>query len=202
MGCVLRNTATITVVLPLAMALLMSGCNTSGCTDNKASIPLAGFYSNETLSAISVSQISIGGVDAPNDSLIVDNASASQVYLPFRADTDATQYYIHYHSRGIDDPAYNDTLTFCYNRLPYFASEECGAMYRYEVYEFSTTYHLIDSVAMVDTCITNADRETIQIYFRTYSEPPVEEEPDATEEPDPTEEPATGDNIDSPTTDQ
>jgi len=158
---------------------LLSGCNSSGCTDNKSSIPLAGFYSYATLSPISVNKISLGGVDAPDDSLIINNASASEVYLPFRAEHDETQFYIHYHSRGIDDSAFNDTLTFRYNRLPYFASEECGAMYKYEVKEFSSTYHLIDSIALLDVNITNTDRETIRIFFRTYTEPPEEDTDDS-----------------------
>jgi hypothetical protein len=119
--------------------------------------------------------LSIGGVDAPNDSLILDNTSASEVYLPFRAGYDTTQFYFHYNLTGIDDTAYNDTLSFTYNRLPYFASSDCGAMYRYEITEFTTTHHLIDSIALVDSCITNVDRETIKIFFRTYTEPTTDE---------------------------
>lgn len=176
MGRVLSDTAAAAALCAaIGVAAALTGCNTTGCTDNKASIPLAGFYSYETQSAISVSEISIGGVDAPNDSLVVNNATASEAYLPFRADADATQYYIHYHSAGIDDPAYNDTLTFSYNRLPYFASEECGAMFRYEITEFTSTYHLIDSVALTDTLVTNFDHEVIQIFFRTYT-PPADDE--------------------------
>lgn len=182
MGRVLKNTVRLIACAGIAVSL-MSGCNSSGCTDNKSSIPLVGFYSYATLSAISVSQISVGGVDAPDDSLIVNNSSAGEVYLPFRAEYDETRFYIHYHSRGIDDPAFNDTLTFRYNRIPYFASEECGAMFKYEVTEFVSTYHLIDSVSLLDATITNADRETIRIFFRTYTEPP-EENPDTPEEPD------------------
>ena len=56
-------------------------------------------------------------------------------------------------------------------------------MFKYEVTEFVSTYHLIDSVSLLDATITNADRETIRIFFRTYTEPP-EENPDTPEEPD------------------
>ncbi len=177
-------------------AAILSGCNSSGCTDNKSSIPLAGFYSYTTLNEVTVKQISIGGVDAPNDSLIVNNSSASEVYLPFRAEYDATQFYIHYHSVGIDDPAYNDTLTFTYSRVPYFASEECGAMYKYEITEFTSTYHLIDSIALIDSVITNADRETIRLYFRTYT-PPEEEDPDTPVESDDPDDTETSDDTDN-----
>lgn len=185
MGSLLKESVRVVVAAFAVTAIAMlSGCNSSGCTDNKSSIPLAGFYSYETLAAISVNKISIGGVDAPDDSLIINNSSASEVYLPFRAEFDETRFYIHYHQRGIDDPAYNDTLTFRYDRVPYFASEECGAMYKYEITEFTSTYHLIDSISLVDAVITNADLEKIRIFFRTYTEPSAPEEPDTPVDPD------------------
>lgn len=43
-------------------------------------------------------------------------------------------------------------------------------MYHYKVTRFTYTRHLIDSVAMTDSLITNVDRETIKIFFRTASE--------------------------------
>jgi len=52
-------------------------------------------------------------------------------------------------------------------------------MYKYEVKEFSSTYHLIDSIALLDVNITNTDRETIRIFFRTYTEPPEEDTDDS-----------------------
>ena len=62
-------------------------------------------------------------------------------------------------------------------------------MYKYEITEFTSTYHLIDSIALIDSVITNADRETIRLYFRTYT-PPEEEDPDTpveSDDPDATE---------------
>jgi len=189
------------------------GCNTTGCVDNQSSIPLAGFYSYETLGAISLSNISVGGVDAPNDSLLLDHESAAEVYLPFRSLQDETVFFIRYDDTGEPDsddpdnpdnpdnpgeetpgvgdgegeggsetempqevvrhtvsravPAIADTLTFKYERIPYFVSEDCGAMYRYRVVEFKSTHYMIDSIALADSVITNVNRQTIQIYFRT-----------------------------------
>lgn len=187
----------------------LAGCNTTGCVDNQSSIPLAGFYSYETLGAISLSNISVGGVDAPNDSLLLDHESAAEVYLPFRSLQDETVFFIRYddtaepdpdepddpsnpdnpgeetpgegeggsesgtpqevagHSVSRAAPAIADTLKFKYERIPYFVSEDCGAMYRYRVIEFESTHYMIDSIALVDSVITNVDRQTIQLYFRT-----------------------------------
>ena len=70
----------------------------------------------------------------------------------------------------LDDEAYNDTLTFGYTSSPYFASEQCGAMLLYEIHSFKYTRHLVDSVAIVDSLITNTDLERIKIYFRTSTD--------------------------------
>ncbi len=158
------------LIFCILACLCCASCNTSGCTDNKSSIPLAGFYSYSDLKSISIKNVSIGGVGAPNDSLLLDKGSESKIYLPFRPSQDVTSFFFHYHDLEVEDDPFddlNDTITFSYTRLPYFESEECGAMFRYIVKEFSYTRHLIDSVSLVDSVITNADIESIKIYFHT-----------------------------------
>lgn len=145
-----------------------SACNTSGCTDNQSSLPYAGFYSSADGQSMSVDSLDINGLGAPGDTMLyVAGTSLSNVYLPFRATSDVTSYCFHYAQRGIDDSAYNDTLTFTYTSSPYFASEECGAMLRYEIKGLKYTRHLIDSIAVTDSIVTNSDIERIKIYFRT-----------------------------------
>lgn len=152
-------------------ALTLASCSNVGCTENQNSIPLAGFYSMSTHQAVTPDSIAIGGVGAPNDTLLLGPGSrATQVYLPFRSTAPQTEFYIQYKQKALDYPWLTDTLRFVYTATPYFASEDCGAMYHYLITGFSYTTHLIDSVAVTDSLITNIDRETIQIYFRT-SEP-------------------------------
>ncbi|HRF69020.1 MAG TPA: DUF6452 family protein [Muribaculum sp.] len=180
------------VLLACMLVVLHTSCNTSGCTENKSSIPLAGFYSYETLGAITVNEISIGGVDAPDDSLLLDNGSAGKMYLPFRSTAEETSYFIRYESEQLGGGALYDIITFNYTSIPYFASEECGAMFRYKINEMYYTKHLIDSVGLVDSLITNEDVEKIHIYFRTADI----EKPDAPDDPDSPDVP--GDNPDNP----
>lgn len=147
----------------------MGGCNTSGCTDNHSAIPQAGFYSSaDPTKSIALDSVAIGGVGAPGDSLLVSpGASVHTLNLPFRISADSASFFFHYASEGLNFPWLNDTLTFRYSSRPFFASEECGVLYIYQVHSFSYTHHLIDSVAVTDTLITNVDRERIQIFFRT-----------------------------------
>lgn len=161
------TTTRLAAIAAVVIAAVASGCNTTGCIDNRSSMPKAGFYSYTTLEPITLTMVSIGGVDAPDDSLMLSKGSAESVYMPFRIDADATDYFIRYEAEGMNDPSMFDTLRFEYERIPYFASEECGVMFKYDVTSLRHTTHYIDSVAMPDHVIDNTDRINIEIYFRT-----------------------------------
>ena len=150
----------------LLVAALTAGCNSTGCTDNQNSVPLAGVYSYNTLQAISIDSIAIGGTGAPNDSLLASpSGRTSSVYLPFRAAEASTTFYINYYQKHLLGA--RDEVTFYYESHPWFASEECGAMYHYRITRVAHTYVLLDSVGVTDSLITNVERETIRLYFRT-----------------------------------
>ncbi len=165
----LRVAAAATALL---FPLLWGGCNTSGCLENQSAIPLAGFYSSATGEAATLNILRIHGVGAPGDSAILaSGTAANQVYLPMRSTATSTEWCIAYTQQGIDKPEFNDTITFRYSSIPYFASEECGAMYYYRISSVETSTNLIDSVTVVDSLVTNADRISFKIYFRIGDEP-------------------------------
>lgn len=158
------------VAVTVMMATALTGCNTSGCADNQNSLPLAGFFSYETGAQISVDSVEIGGIGAPGDSLLYHaGQSLSEVYLPFRSTQGSTSFYIRYVATGgrpvTTYPA--DTLTFHYSSMPYFAGEECGAMFRYKINRLEHTSHVIDSVAIKDSLITNVAMRQIEIFYPT-----------------------------------
>lgn len=162
--------------LLIAVAILLSacvlgGCNTSGCTENQNSLPLAGFYTIDSLGRqhqVSLDSLDVGGVGAPGDSLLYSTGMAlTQAYLPLRSTTDETRFFFHYTQAELDTAALNDTITFGYSSSPYFASEECGAVYYYHIHSLRYTRHVIDSIALLDSLITNTDIERLKIFFRT-----------------------------------
>lgn len=156
--------------LPAAIAAIAGGCNTDGCTDNRSAQPLMGLYSSSTEEPMTLDSIGIGGVGAPGDSMLVDpGETVGSVYLPFRFDRKQTSYFIHYDykEQGLDDPAFNDTITFHYTSEPYFASEECGAFFIYRIGKVDYTTHLIETVEIADSVITNVEMERIKVFIRT-----------------------------------
>lgn len=161
--------------------MMLTGCNAVGCTENQNSVPLAGFYSMSTDEAIAVDSLAISGEDAPNDSLLVGPSErASEVYLPLRATSTATTFVIKYMQKALAAYNFEDRITFYYESIPWFASEDCGAMYHYRITRVAHTMQLLDSIGISDSLVTNLERQTIKLYFRT-SDPdePAEETADA-----------------------
>lgn len=159
----------MSVLVMAASATLFTSCNTAGCTENQNSLPLAGFYSMSTKLPVSLSDLTVMGIGAPGDSLLYESGRMlSQIYLPLRATKDVTSYRFTYNSTSTPDhpDAVTDELTFTYQSHPWFASEQCGAMYRYRITSINYTRNLIDSVGITDSLITNLDVEKIRIYFR------------------------------------
>lgn len=191
----MKNLIYITASILLS-SVMLAGCNSTGCTDNQNSVPLAGFYSMATGDAIAVDSLAISGVGAPNDSLLVGPSErASEVYLPLRSGETSTSFVIKYMQKALAQYGIEDRITFYYEALPWFASEECGAMYHYRITRVSHTSQLLDSIGIVDSLITNVERETIGLYFHT-AEP---EEPDVPDTPDTPSGPDEPDTPDTPT---
>lgn len=161
----------LSIISALVLAAVATGCNSAGCSDNGSAIPLAGFYSSSTAQAVSLDSLAIFGLGAPIDSALCrPGAAISQIYLPMRPDFESTVWKIEYKNKSLDFEENYDTIRLDYRSIPYFASEDCGAMYCYRLRALTHTTHLIDSVTVTDSLFTNADRETIRIYFRTAGE--------------------------------
>ena len=166
----LRLLPAIIVAFISATTVMVQSCNDIGCTDLRSSIPLAGFYSSSSSAdkTISVDSLLIGGIGAPDDSLLVDTPSVtSSLYLPFRSQKPSTSFFIKYVRKAHDYPQFIDTVTFSYTTQPYFASADCGAMFIYRINSIDYTRHLIDSIAITDSLVNNFDMERIKIFFRT-----------------------------------
>ena len=159
----------IVAMLLLALTAALWSCSDTGCYDNRSSLPLARFYTvseSGTVSAVSISGLTVRGVDVPGDSLLVDGDTRSEVYLPLRSTVTTTQYALTFTVSDGDGNAtmVNDTITIDYRPVAYFDSRECGAMYNFELNDVRSTSHVIDSVVAVQTTITNAVRESLRIY--------------------------------------
>lgn len=160
------------IAIPIVAALLAlaaaTGCNTSGCLDNQSALPLAEFRSSATGAAIAVDSLEVVGVDAPDGDVLSEaTPSKTQLYLPMRSTKNNTAWRLIYRQKHLEQAGIEDVVSFDYESIPYFASEECGATYRYRVTRVDYTTNVVDRVVMADSLITNVDQVSILIYFRT-----------------------------------
>lgn len=167
------NKTTYSLVILTLVAVFAAGlvsCNSSGCTDNRSAIPLAGFYNSTDGFEVTLDSLEIYGIGAPGDSMVLSAGDAvNTVYLPMRSTKSSTAWCIAYKEANLDSLGVRDTITLDYFSQPYLADDECGAMYNYRLRKVSHTSYIIDSIGVVDSLITNADVVSIKIYFRTNS---------------------------------
>lgn len=156
-------------IMTIMIASMTWGCNSTGCLENRSSIPKAGFYNSDD-KAISLDSVSITGAGVEGGLPINTLGTAiSAISLPMRSTKDNTTWVFGYRWKYLAGGTLTDTISFDYESTPYFASEECGVIYRYRITEMRYTTNLIDSIVMVDSLITNIDTEQIKIYFRTQT---------------------------------
>ena len=159
---------TIAVCAAALIAAVSAGCNTQGCTDNRSALPLAGFYDAAEGRSLTLDSLLIHGIGAPGDSAVATpGQKISEVYLPMCSTAESTSRCIAYKWADTDTTLLNDTITFAYTAQPFLAGDECGAMYNYRIRRVDYTRHIVDSVAVVDSLITNNNLQQIRIYFRT-----------------------------------
>ena len=156
---------------------MLHACNSTGCTDNKSSLPLAGFYSYQTLQPVTIQNISVGAVNAPDDSLLIEAGNASKLYLPFNIGGKTIQRFSYgiwtkdLTTQGISTPLHS--ITTAYLTL---LQKNAEPSYQYEVVSYTHTSHHIDSVSVPRPVINNIDRESIQLFFRTFDTNQEEDE--------------------------
>lgn len=148
-------------LLPIlaGLGLLTAACSNETCDQNQSALPLAAFYSYDTGQPVSIRGMKVGALGAPGDSLLLDTTAASQLYMPFNIEAPSTSFTFDY-GHGVID-----TLKVAYDVIPYFASEACGAMYKYRMTSVTHTSRLLDSVGVVDSMVTNYDAAVLHLYF-------------------------------------
>ena len=141
-----------------------AACSNDSCYDNGNSLPLATFYVGNNQQTIT--GLTVMGIGAPGDSLLLDSASVNELFLPLRATTTSSSYLFQRWRAGDDEPFLcSDTLTSEYEPIEFFHSIECGAMFNFDVKRVNCTTHGIDSVVLLTQLFTNSRTPALRIHF-------------------------------------
>lgn len=165
----MRLKGILSISASLLLTMLPTACSTDDCEDNQNSLPLAGFYDGSAPDeAIAIDSVQIIGYHVPGgaSALAGTATGTSQVFLPFRVDSDTTTYLLFYRQAELQKLGLSDTVTFIYERDPFFVSKACGAIYRYVIRDITTTHTFLDSVTCPPGVIDNKPIENLKFYFR------------------------------------
>lgn len=150
-----------------ASATLLTGCNSGGCTELRSVVPRADLYGSDD-KPVTIDSLSVTGVGVPGDSVLYGPSERiSSLYLPMPAGDNTVRWRIAYMQRAFAQYDLADTITIDFDRTPFFAGIDCGAMYKYKITNLRTTHFLIDSVRVLDSLVINVDAPAFNIYFRT-----------------------------------
>lgn len=160
----LLHIAFVTAVLSL------TACSDNSCYDNRSSLPLTVCCMGG--SEQTITGLTIKGIGVPGDSLLADSSSLSEIYLPLRASVGSTSFAV---SRwvGVGTPMarqLHDTLSLDYQPIVFFHSEECGAMYNFDIQRISYTTNGIDSVELLTRLVTNSLMPSLRIHFTDFAQ--------------------------------
>ncbi len=154
----------------LAVLALVTGivaCNDDSCYDNVSSLPLATLYLGNAQQ--SIAGLTIMGIGAPGDSLLVDSSTVNEVYLPLRASVGSTTYALR---RWVTVNTVNtrlcDTISLNYDAIEFFHSIECGTMYNFDIKSITHTTNGIDSVVLLNRLVTNSKTPVMRIHFTDF----------------------------------
>ena len=146
-------------------SLCLVGCGDGSCYDNGSAVPMARFYQSGTTTQVSPTGMTVSAIGAPGDTLLVNNATVSDLHLPLRVSTGSTQWLMTF--AASDGTTVTDTVTIAYYPVEYFASVECGAMYYFDITGVTHTDNMIDSVVVSQPRVTHVDQVNLRIYLPT-----------------------------------
>ena len=84
---------------------------------------------------------------------------ANELELPLSFTAECDTFFFQYSAR------LSDTVWVKHQNHPYFSSMDCGTVMHYDIVGVKSTTHLIDSIQVVSSDVTNISKENVKIYF-------------------------------------
>ncbi len=152
-------------LLPIAVALLVSGCGETACPLTTQSFARFEFMDSETHRPVTLSPaFDVTGSITTDDGMSMDtlvyNAASTDMSLPLGF-TRKTTYTLHY------TETMTDVIEVTHKNIPYLENVECDTMMHYIVEDVKYTTNHLDSIVIVNPEITNEEKRNFIIYYRS-----------------------------------
>lgn len=149
--CLLK--ATLMCVLSLCMA----ACESSDCMLSSESYCRMAFVSGQGTPVKLQDTLTVS--TTVTEAIINRKLGAEGMDIPLSYTASVDTFFLLYNSRLAD------TLWVEHQNLPYFSSMDCGTVMHYKLLGIKSTNHLIDSLQITDSGVTNMLKENVKIYF-------------------------------------
>lgn len=160
------------------LGILLVSCTDESCYEPKEAPIRMSVFDKENMVPISfndlqiivgsdtllLKNISIGGIGAPNDSLINKEATGlKMVTAPLHINKDTTSFFLRYNFEDVIN--IYDTIMVIHENKENFISIYCGCMIFHQIENVQYTTNLIDSIAYINQTITNAEEVHLQLLY-------------------------------------
>lgn len=165
-------------IYAILMGFFLISCTDESCYEPKEAPIRMSVFDKESMVPISFNNLqiivdsdtlllkntTIGGVDAPNDSLINKEATGlKMITAPLRINKDTTSFFLRYNFDDVIE--IYDTITVIHENKENFISIYCGCMIFHQIENVKHTTNLIDSIAYINQTITNAEEVHLQLLY-------------------------------------
>lgn len=145
------------VMLLMALSFGMSACESNDCMLSSESYCSMTFVDGQGTAVKLQDTLT---VSSTADVVIINRKlGADGMELPLSYTASVDTFFLHYSTRLAD------TLWVEHQNLPYFSSMDCGTVMHYKLLGIKSTNHLIDSVRVIDSEVTNMLKKNVKIYF-------------------------------------
>jgi len=143
----------------IALLLAFSSCDENLCEESTDVNFILGFYTIEDDRVIDsiVSNLTIYGIGR-EDSLLYNQVVARKITLPLSPTSDTSRFILRINET-------EDVCVFTYTRFVRLISHDCGFITEYDILGFDHTNNNIDSVAIIQSTVTNFEEEHIKIFL-------------------------------------
>lgn len=121
-----------------------------------------GFYQmlNQEAADSTLPALTLYGI-GHKDSLLADEESKRQIFVPLNQNKDSSSFFLQSDSTKQN----GDTIKVTYNRDLHFVSSGCGFTTFYQLDTVTSTYHYIDSIALVNKKIITTNAINLKIFY-------------------------------------
>lgn len=142
----------------LAVIVIAFSCSEGACFEETEAYLKGSFYRRPPLKLTAPDSLTLYGSDRPGQTIYKRKSGVQPALIPLNSAAETSEFVMKIN--GI-----SDTLEVRYTTFPALISKECGYTFFHDIDTIIYSTHIIDSIKISKSRITNLDEENIRIYY-------------------------------------